>query len=184
MTPDELGIQTDTLELLNSELAGSHDRQSDALGKIDNKAVVIVGYTFIAASFLATRHAQPVLTGLAFVAYAFAAAFGVAAYAVRDYMDVDPVQLFLKYPPESKAQTLAALGAKRAKNYAHNQELNRKKAKSWLISLTALVAGTSLMVAAILVQTYQHDHTRQPARPRPAVHEPAGPHRAVESESE
>jgi len=181
MSPEELGIQTDTLELLNAEMAGSHDRQSDALGKIDNKAIVLVGYTLVAASFLATRHAQPVLAVLAYAAYATAAAFGVSAYAIGEYLDVDPVQLFLKYAPESKAQTLAALGAKRARNYALNQELNRKKAKRWLIGLFALVAGTSLMVAAILVQTYQHDHTRQPVRSGPAVHEPAGPYRSVES---
>src|SRR6266496_5785751 len=55
MTPDELERQAETLAFINSELVCRLDRQSDSLAKIDNKAVLVVGYALAAASFLATR---------------------------------------------------------------------------------------------------------------------------------
>lgn len=57
-----------------------------------------VGYAAAASSFLATRHAQPVLAALAYAAYGLAAGFGIWAYAVRLYQDVpEPRQLFNGY---------------------------------------------------------------------------------------
>jgi hypothetical protein len=49
MTEDDLEGQTGTLKIVNAELAARLDRQFDSAAKIDNKAVVLVGYT-VAAS--------------------------------------------------------------------------------------------------------------------------------------
>ena len=164
MTPDEVERQVETLDLINTELSASHDRQFDALDKIDAKVVVIVGYVAAAGVFLATRHAQPVLEGLAYLAFLVALGFGVRAYAIRNYKDIDPVALVLKYSPVTRAQTLAALAAKRARNFSYNQKLHKAKADNWTRCLIALLTGTVLMVAAILVQTYDHGHARESAR--------------------
>jgi hypothetical protein len=59
MKPDEVERQAETLVLINSGLAARLDRQADSLAKIDNKAVVVIGYALAAATFLATRRAQP-----------------------------------------------------------------------------------------------------------------------------
>jgi hypothetical protein len=164
MTPDEVEQQVETLDLINTELSASHDRQFDALDKIDAKVVVIIGYVVAAGVFLATRQAQPILEGFAYAAFLVALGFGVKAYAIRNYKDIDPVALVLKYPPMTRAQTLAALGAKRARNFGHNQKLHKAKADNWTRCLIALLAGSVLMVAAILVHTYDHDHAPESAR--------------------
>lgn len=165
MTPDEVLQNAETLELISNELASSHDRQSGALDKIDNKAVLLVGYALAAGSFLATRSAQPVLAGLAYAAYAVAALFGISAYAIRGYQDIDPRPLYKKYAGKSKAETLAALGAMRVKRYEFNNGLLKKKARQWSRSLAAVIFGTVLMIAAIEVQTYQHDHPHRAGGP-------------------
>ncbi len=175
MTPEEVLQNTDTLELINNEMAGSHDRQSDALDKIDNKAVLLVGYALGIGAFLATRSAQPELAGLAYAAFAVAAGFSVAAYGIRGYQDIDPHTLYVDYIGTSKAGTLASLGAMRVKHYDFNNDLLRRKARYWAIGLAMVILGTLLMVAAIEVQTYQHDHSQRPAGPAA----PAGRHSAV-----
>src|SRR5260370_17645936 len=70
VTPKEPEPQAETLDLINSEISASLARQSDSGKNIDTKAVVLVGYAVAAAAFLATRHAQPVLAALAYIAYA------------------------------------------------------------------------------------------------------------------
>src|SRR5258708_10562218 len=70
VTPKEPEPQAETLDLINSEISASLARQSDSGKNIDTKAVVLVGYAVAAAAFLATRHAQPVLAPLAYIAYA------------------------------------------------------------------------------------------------------------------
>ena len=88
ISPETLEAQADTLELINAEVAASLARQSASGDRLDTKSVFLVGYAGVAASFLATRHFQPVLGALAFSAYAAAAAFGVLAYSVRLHKDV------------------------------------------------------------------------------------------------
>jgi len=61
---DEIESRVGTLEVINAEIAARLGRQFQSGEKIDNKSVVIVGYGIAAASFLATRHVQPVLAGL------------------------------------------------------------------------------------------------------------------------
>lgn len=165
MTPEEVDKHVDTFELLNAELSASHDRLLDALDKIDGKVVVIVGYVAAAAAFLATRKAQPVLEILAYAAFTAALGFGLWAYMIREYKELDTVALFRYYPTETRARTLATLGASRAKQHRFNQELLRRKAGCWRKCVIALLAGTVFMVAAILVQTYNHEHSGQPAKP-------------------
>lgn len=169
MTPEELERQAETLAVINNELVGRLDRQSDSLAKVDNKAVLVVGYALAAASFLATRHAQPVLAILAFAAYAAAVCFGIAAIAVRTYQDIEPRQLFNGYTDRTRAATLAAVAAKRVKHFEFNRGRLNTKAWQWWVSLASLLLGTMLMVAALLVQTYHHDNTGRPGRPAGSV---------------
>jgi hypothetical protein len=146
----ETHLQMETLELINDEITASLARQSDSGSKVDTKAVVLVGYAGAAASFLATRHAQPVLAGLAYAAYAAAAGFGIWAYTVRLYRDVPaPRSLFAGYFDRSKAETLAALAATRVSAFEDNAPKYRHKVRRWLISLTCLAAGVILMILAI-----------------------------------
>src|SRR5215831_422903 len=103
-----------TLQIINAEITAALARASDASSRIDNKAIVLVGYAGAAATFLATRHPQPILAGLAYTAYATAAAFGIWAYAVQTYTDVpNPSALFRTYSEKQPAEVLAALAATR-----------------------------------------------------------------------
>jgi hypothetical protein len=174
MTPDEVERQAETLALINSELACRLDRQADCLVKIDNKAVVVIGYALAAATFLATRHAQPGLAACAYGAFAVAAGFGITVVAVRNYQDFEPRALFTGYAPRSRAATLAVVAAMRVKHFEFNRGRLNTKAWQWWTSLTALLIGTMLMVAAILVQTNAHDHAARPRQPAVSVH----PHRS------
>ena len=180
MTPDEAEPEAETLALINSELAGRLDRQADSLAKIDNKAVVVIGYALAAATFLATRHAQPALAAFAYAAFAVAVGFGIMVVAVRNYQDIEPRPLFTGYAPRSRPAALAALAATRVKHFEFNRGRLNAKAWQWWTSLTALVVGTMLMVAAILVQTYGHGHTARPGQPGVSVphHRSSAHHRS------
>jgi hypothetical protein len=148
--PSELAPHTETLELINAEIAGSLARQSDARTSIDNKAVVLVGYTGAVAGFLATRHPQPVLAVLAYLAFAGAAAFGVWAYAIRAHQDVPaPRELFNDHWQKPKAEALAALAATRVQAFESNAELEYQKATRWRLSLASLIFGMVLMLFAV-----------------------------------
>lgn len=147
---NELTRQAETLDLINTEITASLARQSDARTSIDNKAVVLVGYTGAVAGFLATRHPQPVLAVLAYVAFAAAAAFGIWAYAIRYHEDAPaPRELFNEYWRKPKAEALAALAATRAQVFESNTGLEEQKAMRWRLSLVSLIAGMVLMVFAI-----------------------------------
>src|SRR5260370_24086717 len=111
VTPKEPEPQAETLDLINSEISASLARQSDSGKNIDTKAVVLVGYAVAAAAFLATRHAQPVLAALAYIAYAAAGSFRVWGYAIPPYPDVpDPRQPLHAYlePPQAAARAAPA----------------------------------------------------------------------------
>jgi len=45
ITPNELETQEQTLALINTEISGRLDRQSESLGKIDGKAGLLLGST-------------------------------------------------------------------------------------------------------------------------------------------
>src|SRR5260221_14622151 len=110
VTPKEPEPQAETLDLINSEISASLARQSDSGKNIDTKAVVLVGYAVAAAAFLATRHAQPVLAALAYIAYAAAGSFGVWAYALPLYQDgPGPRKLFHGDLERPGGEALAAL---------------------------------------------------------------------------
>ncbi len=151
VTPEQLKGQTETLELINSEVTASLARQSDSGSKIDTKAVALVGYAGAASSFLATRHAQPALAVLAYAAFAAAAGFGVSAYAVRLYQNVpEPRHLFTGYMARSKAETLAALAATRVEAFESNIPSYARKRRRWWISLFSLAIGLILMILSVL----------------------------------
>jgi hypothetical protein len=148
--PEDLNLHAETLELINIEVSASLAAQFDSAAKIDTKAAVLVGYAGAAASFLATRHAQPVVAALAYIAFGAAAGSGIWAYAVSFYGDVPtPRTLFTKYRTRSKAEVLAALAATRVKVVEHNAPKLDAKATRWWISLGTLAAGMILMVSAI-----------------------------------
>jgi hypothetical protein len=154
MTPEQLENHTDALELLNSEITASLARQAGSGQRLDTKAVLLVGYAGAAASFLATRHAQPILAAFAYGAFAACAAAGIWGYAVRVYQDVPhPHRLFTDYLPRTKAQTLAALAATRVQAFENNAPKQRQKALRWWISLASLAIGMTLMIFA-LTSTY------------------------------
>jgi hypothetical protein len=177
MIPEEVEHQNDTLALISGEIAALLDRQSGGLDKIDNKATAMIGYALAAATFLATRHAQPVLAVLAYVAFAAAVTAGIAAMAVRTYQDLNP-QSLLQYTGWSAAQTRARLTANQVRIFEANKVRQDKKARYWQISLIALIFGTLLMIPGILVETYSHDH---PGAGRPAAPVHSSGHRSQPS---
>lgn len=149
--PEDLSRQAETLELINNEVTARLAAQFDSAAKIDTKAGVLVGYAGAAASFLATRHAQPVIAALAYVAFGTAVGFGIWAYAVRVYGDVPkPRRLFTGYRARAKAEVLAALAATRVKAIESNGAELDLKVKRWWISLGTLTVGMALMISAIV----------------------------------
>jgi hypothetical protein len=171
MTPDEINevaANEATLSLINAEISGRLDRQSDSIGKIENKAGLLLGYTIAASSFLSTRSFQPVAAGFAYALFAVAAIAGVYALAVRTYKDIEPDGV-IAYSNQSVGLTLAMLIGTRGEAYDVNKGRQRWKAWAWWTCLAAVVAGSALMVASILVQTGSHDGVQLRGQ-RPAVH--------------
>lgn len=157
----------ETLALINAEIAAALTRASDSSSRIDNKAIVLVGYAAAAASFLATRHPQPILAATAYIAYALAAALGIWAYAVQTYTDApDPDALFTLYWDQPQADVLAALAATRAQAFKANTRKRAQKRQRWWASLTSLAAGIILMILAIAVPHTEHHGSAAPAHPR------------------
>jgi hypothetical protein len=149
---DDLTLHAETLELINNEVTARLAAQVDSATGIDTKAGVLVGYAGAAASFLATRHAQPVLAALAYVAFGAAVGFGVWAYAIRKVYGAvpKPRKLFTQYRERPKAEVLAALAATRVLAIERNGTELDLKVKRWWISLGALAAGMVLMISAIV----------------------------------
>ena len=146
--------EIENLELINEEIRHSLDKQSDAITKIDTKAVVLVGYTVAVLSFLVTRHPQLELAISAYVAFALAIASGIFSYAVGKFKDApEPRNLFQAYMLRSKAETLAAIAATRVFAFERNAVRQRMKVQAWRVSLVALAVGVVLMLLSILVQT-------------------------------
>jgi hypothetical protein len=150
VAPAQLPQYDDTLELINAEVTASLARLSDSGNSIDTKAAILVGYAAVAASFLATRHAQPVLTALAYAAYGLTVGLGIWAYAVRLYQDVpDPRQLFNSYYARPKTQVLAVLAATRVDAYESNARKHASKARRWWMCVLSLLVGVILMLFAL-----------------------------------
>jgi uncharacterized membrane protein YccC len=121
MPSDEqlLAGQAETLDLINTEVTASLAQQADVSARYESKALALVGYAGALSAFLATRHAQPVLATLAYVAYGLAASFGIVVFVVASGLTslAAPRELFNNYVRRSKARTLAALGATRVRVY-------------------------------------------------------------------
>jgi multidrug transporter EmrE-like cation transporter len=150
MTPQQLEERAPTLELINAEITASIARQASSGRNLDTKAVLLIGYAGAAASFLATRHVQPVLAALAYAAYAAAASTGIWAAAVRVYQDVpEPRRLFTEYLARSRAETLAALAASRVDAFESNFRKHARKVTGWWTSLGCLAVGMVLMILAV-----------------------------------
>jgi hypothetical protein len=153
VTPEELERRSETLELINAEIAGRLQRQLDSGAKIDTKATALAGYAVAAAAFLATRHPQVVLASFAYVAFAGALGSSIWAFAVGTYRDVpNPRRLFNGYATEPKPAVLASLAAERVKSFEVNARRHKFKAQRWHLSLMFLTAGATLMIISILVQ--------------------------------
>jgi len=138
MNPDDFDV--DTLTMINNEIADRISRQSDSLDKIDNKAVLVVGYVLAVVSFLATRQVQPILATFAYSAYAVAAIAGLASLAIRPYLDTNPIQL-IGYARRSPADTLPTIIASQAKVLRFNSRKQRTKVRNWWISVGGLAVG-------------------------------------------
>ena len=161
-TPD-IRSQAETLDLINSELAGRLDRQDQSGSRIDTKATLLVGFAATAAQFLATRHAQPVLQAMAFAAYAVAFCLGVWTLAVAPYKDIEPRKLLDGHAMLPKEEVLAHLAATRVKIFEINKRKHDRKSVTWWLSLVALSIGL-VFSAVSIVQTSNHG---SPGRPSP-----------------
>jgi hypothetical protein len=169
MTADTPELDTETLELINAEVTARLTRQSIGDAQMDTKAIVLVGYAGAASAFLATRPFQPLLAGLAFGAYAVAAALGLWAYAVGTYQDVpDPRAIFNGYATSPRSEALASLAATRVLAFERNARQQQAKIRRWWVSLGALMIGISLMIASILAHTSSHD-SQAGSGPRPTA---------------
>jgi len=153
MTPEELEERTETLEVLNSELASRLARQSDSLAKIDTKAVFVIGFAVTAAQFLATHKHQPVLAALAFAAYAVALAAGALTVRVADHEDLEPREMLETYARSPKAQALVSLAASRVDIYEKNHKRHNRKALFWSVSLWSAAVGLLFSTAALVLHT-------------------------------
>lgn len=150
MSPQELASRADVLELINAEVSASLARQSASGDRVDTKAVFLVGYAGAASSFLATRHFQPVLGGLAFGTFAVAAALAILAYSVRLHRDVPaPATLFNNYLVKSRPQVLVALAATRVHAFRANEKGHAAKARYWWLSLLFVASGMVLMILSL-----------------------------------
>lgn len=148
---------TDTLELINTEVTARLTRLTEAGKGIDTKAGVLAGFAATAAQFLAGRDAQPLLQGLGLGAYALAFLFAVWALAVATYLDVpDPRELVNTYARRPKAIALADLVVERVNAIESNAKKHEAKARRWWIALGWLAVGLVLSIAAI-VQTDDRD---------------------------
>jgi hypothetical protein len=168
--------EADTLELINAEITDCLARQSDLSARIDNKAIVLVGYAGAGAAFLATRHVQPVLAALAYAAYAVAAGFGIWAYAVGLYYDVpQPKNLYNSFHERPKADVLAVLAATRAQAFEINAPKRGRKARRWWVSLVSLIVGVILMLLSLgtAAHTVAHDRQAGPSRPAAGARQPS-----------
>ncbi len=150
ITPNQLERHAETLELINSEVAASLARLSDSTTRVDTKAIALVGYAGAASSFLATRHAQPVITILAYIAFGMAAGFGIWAYGLRSYqLAPNPRWLFNEYWERSRAQVLGAMAATRVEVFESNARRHLRKVRIWWLSLASLATGMTLMIFAL-----------------------------------
>ncbi len=141
---------TGTLELINSELAARFARQDEAGRGIDTKATTVAGFAAVAAQFLATRHTQPILAGLAYAAYAVAFGLAMWTLAVAKYNDPPkPRHLVERYAREPQAKALSSLIVQRVKAIENNTKKHYAKAWRWRYSVVALTLGLVLSVAAI-----------------------------------
>jgi hypothetical protein len=149
-TPQVPAPKVETLDLINTEITARLARQFDSATSIDTKAVVLVGYAGVAATFLTTRHAQPVLATLAYVAFATAAGFGIWAYAVSYWTEVpNPRWIYDEYRVKSKIDVLDTLASTRAQVFGDNDAELRRKLARWWISLASLAVGMTLMIFSL-----------------------------------
>ncbi|MGH3408368.1 MAG: hypothetical protein ACRDRJ_38630 [Streptosporangiaceae bacterium] len=161
MAAEDLEGQIETLTFLNNQISGRMDRQSESLDRIDTKAALVIGYAGAAVTFLATRHPQPTLAGLAYVGYGIAAAFGLAALFVRSYRYLDPRALLDEHAGSAMAVALAEVAATSVIMFETNDRQQGRKVRHWKLSVVALLAATALLVSAILLQTDSHDQAHQ-----------------------
>jgi hypothetical protein len=148
---DDVAEDAETLELVNLELAERHGRQAATSASIETRSVLLVGFVVIAAQFLATRHAQPVLQRTALAGYAVSFIAGVAALAVSSPAAMPSAFTLVEdYARRPKAQVLAQLIAARVAALRENSGRQRRKAQCWWVAVAALGASTVLSVLAIL----------------------------------
>lgn len=154
MTPNERdpADQAETLDLINAEVTASLTQQADASAKLETKALTLVGYVGVLSAFLATRNAQPVAAGCAYLAYAIAAGLDIAAFMLGPELRLaaSPGKLFDGFLQRSKIETLEALVTTRVKAFDYNQIKLERKARFAQISLIFLVGGVLLMAVAII----------------------------------
>lgn len=154
--PSDEQLQTETLDLINTEVTTNLAQQDDVSARFESKALALVGYAGALSAFLATRHAQPVLATVAYVAYGLAAGFGIVVFMVGPGLKSfsAPRRLFNNYAQRSKTATLAALSATRVQLYEANIPELRKKYIYLITSLMFLVIGVPFMVASLLTVTH------------------------------
>lgn len=162
-TPENDG-DPETLKLILDELTARFTRQVDASKGIDTKAGVVAGFAVTAATFLAGRHVQPLLAGVAYVGFAVAFFFAVVALRVTAYKDVpDAAALVKYYARQPKLSALRALAVERAKAIKKNEDKQEKKADQWWIAIVSLAVGVVFSVLAVVVV---HTNARDGAQQR------------------
>jgi hypothetical protein len=169
--------QENTLDLINTEIAGRLARQAAAGSQVDTKAALLAGVAATATQFLATRkNPDPVFTHLAYAAYAIAFLAAIGAYAVARYQDIpDPRGLIRECVQLTKAETLARLAATRTKAFEANRATHRRKVVLWWITVATLSVGLTLSTIAIVhTGTVTDPTTDVPATPDPDQSVPSG----------
>jgi hypothetical protein len=148
---DDLHEFTETLELVNLDLAERHARQVASSASIETRSALLVGFVAVAAQILATHPAQPVLQRSALAGYAVSFVVGVAALVVSRPGDAPSARTLVEdYSRRPKAEVLAQLAAARLAALEESSGRQRRKAQYWWAAVAALGVATVLSVLAIL----------------------------------
>lgn len=142
----------EALELVNHELAQRHARQAADSSSLETRAVLLAGFVALAAQFLATRDAQPVLRATALTAYAVSFLGSVAVLAVRSSSGevLAAGALVEDHARRPKTHLLAALAAARAAALQADAGRQRRRVRCWWVAVAAFGLATALSVLALL----------------------------------
>ena len=163
----------ENLRLIHKEVSERSARLYANSSALDTKAATLLGFT-LAVSTLVAAHAGLVwLKILAFVAFGFAAWFGIGAMALRKFKEApEPQPLWDQMKSRGELATLAVVTQAKLVAFAENKKIHESKARSWRLSLVALTLAVILSVVALAIGNPNDGRSVHHERPGPTVSHP------------